>query len=127
MCRPGQTFEHEVLGVLKLYGHKIERPPKLGPDGGVDMITSLDAPIGGGRYLVQCKDKEAVGREDVDKFIGTLERENVHMGIMVTSGRFVKKARKGTNGRVQFIDGPRYEELRKRLTEWLQIKWNQQR
>ena len=126
MCQPGKLFEQEVKVLAELMGHVIERPPQPSTDGGVDMITRLrNMPFGWGTYVIQCKDSPnaSLGRPIVDQLIGTLERENVPMGIIITTGQFNKKAIKAANhsGRVQLINGAEWRTMRKRLTAIVHI------
>ena len=122
MCNhPGKDFEQEVILLAKLMGHKIIRKPKPGPDGGVDAITELkNMPFGGGKYVIQCKNipNKKIGREVVDQLIGTLEREGIPTGIIVTSGSFAKAAKTAAKktGRVELIDRKQLDAIRKRLT-----------
>ena len=126
MCQAGKLFEQEVMAAAKFMGHEIERPPQPGADGGIDIITQMGKiPLGFGRYVIQCKDtpKGVVGRDVVDQLVGTLERENVPMGIIVTTGQFSKKAVRAAkdSGRIQLIDGYEWKGIRSRLTELLHV------
>lgn len=120
MCNQGKEFEREVMAAAKLIGHTIVRKPMNGKDGGVDLITKLtNMPFGGGTFVIQCKDEpnSTINRPVVDQLIGTLEREGVPTGILVTSGKYSKPARIAArdSGRIQLIDGNEWKGIRRKL------------
>jgi restriction system protein len=69
---------------------------KASGDGGIDIVATLDRPIVGGTYLLQCKRFAAdnlVGAATVREFYGALtaDRQAVK-GILVTTSGFTAQA-----------------------------------
>ena len=65
-------------------------------DGGIDIVATLDRPLIGGRYLIQCKrfaPDNLVGAATVRDFYGavTADRQAVK-GILITTSGFTSQA-----------------------------------
>lgn len=79
-------------------------------DGGIDGIIHRDR-LGLERILLQAKKwapDRNVGREEIDKFLGVLGRENASLGVFITTSSFSTGARDGVKhlgGQVALIDG----------------------
>jgi hypothetical protein len=92
----GVEFEHYIGELLARMGFKTEVTRQSG-DGGVDVVATLDRPIVGGCYLIQCKrfaPDTLVGAPTVREFYGALvaDRRAVK-GILITTSDFTAQAR----------------------------------
>jgi Holliday junction resolvasome RuvABC ATP-dependent DNA helicase subunit len=91
----GAGFEKVVAALLRAMGFHTEITETTG-DGGIDIVATLDRPLIGGRYLIQCKrfavDK-LVGAATVRDFYGavTADRRAVK-GILITTSGFTSHA-----------------------------------
>jgi Holliday junction resolvasome RuvABC ATP-dependent DNA helicase subunit len=114
----GVEFEHVIGRLLHSMGLHAEVTKATG-DGGIDIIATLDRPIIGGRYLVQCKrlaPDAPVGAATVREFYGavTADRRAVK-GILVTTSGFTAQAREfAQNLTIELVDG---EQLARLLAE----------
>jgi Holliday junction resolvasome RuvABC ATP-dependent DNA helicase subunit len=114
----GVEFEHVIGTLLHRMGFHAEVTQATG-DGGIDIVASLDRPIIGGRYLIQCKrlaPDTPVGAATVREFYGafTADRRAVK-GILVTTSGFTAQAREfAQNLPVELVDG---EQLARLLSE----------
>lgn len=92
----GIAFEKLVASLLARMGFHIEMT-KVSGDGGVDIVATLDRPLVGGRYLIQCKRfaiGSPVGAPVVREFYGALRADNRAVkGIFVTTSNFTDQAR----------------------------------
>jgi hypothetical protein len=91
----GVDFENVVASLLRAMGFHTELTAVTG-DGGIDIVATLDKPLIGGRYLVQCKrfaPGKLVGAATVRDFYGavTADREAVK-GILITTSGFTSQA-----------------------------------
>jgi len=109
----GKPFEQAVRKTIETLGFTIERGPQPSGDGGVDMVVTYPSPMGTTRYVIQCKDTKSVGRPDIDQLQGTLHREQGHIGLMITTGKYTKDAQQAAKNHqsIRLIDGPKYQKL----------------
>jgi hypothetical protein len=111
----GIEFERLIAGLLNSMGFAAEMTKASG-DGGVDIEATLDRPIVGGRYLIQCKrfgPDTLVGSPTVREFYGALvaDRKAVK-GILITTSRFTPQAREfAENLPIELIDGQQLARL----------------
>ena len=90
----GHAFEGLVADLLRAMGLRIERS-KLSADGGVDVIAYCDEPFLKGTHIVQCKRQKApVGEPVLRDLYGTVMSERAAKGILVTTSRFTRSARR---------------------------------
>lgn len=124
-------FEQAVLDLLMAMGYggaegKATRT-QLTADGGIDGIVDQDA-LGLSRIYVQAKRyalDNAVGRPDVQGFVGALHGNQASQGVFITSGRFSSGARQYVESvptRVVLIDGQRLASLMIRFGVGVQTK-----
>lgn len=113
-------FEHLVVRLLSSLGYGrsdtlAEVMGKVG-DGGIDGIIHQDK-LGLDVVYVQAKryaPGNAVGRPELQAFVGTLAGVSAHKGVFVTTSRFSPNALeylKTVNARVITIDGHRLVDL----------------
>jgi Holliday junction resolvasome RuvABC ATP-dependent DNA helicase subunit len=114
----GVEFERLITSLLSSMGFTAAMTKASG-DGGVDIEATLDRPIVGGRYLVQCKrfgPETLVGSPTVREFYGALvaDRRAVK-GILITTLGFTPQARDfAENLPIELIDG---EQLARLISE----------
>lgn len=124
-------FEQAVLDLIMAMGYggadgKATRT-QLSNDGGIDGIVDQDA-LGLSRVYVQAKRyalDNAVGRPDIQAFVGALHGAQANQGVFITTGRFSSGARDyaGSVGtRVVLIDGARLTTLMIRYGVGVQVK-----
>lgn len=124
-------FEQAVLDLLMGMGYggaegKATRT-QLTADGGIDGIVDQDA-LGLSRIYVQAKRyalDTAVGRPDIQGFVGALHGNQANQGVFITSGRFSSGARHYADTvptRVVLIDGDRLAALMIRYGVGVQVK-----
>lgn len=114
---PPAFFERLVVELLvKMgYGGSIKdagRATRLTNDGGIDGIIKEDK-LGLDVIYIQAKrwDNQAVGRPDIQSFVGALDGQRANKGIFITTSRFADTAQeyvKTITKKVILIDG---EEL----------------
>jgi len=115
----GADFEKVVAALFGAMGFRTEITAESG-DGGVDIIATLDQPVIGGRYLIQCKrfaPDSLVGAATVRDFYGavTADRHAVK-GILVTTSSFTFQALAFAKELpIELIDG---KQLRTLLTKY---------
>jgi restriction system protein len=85
-------------------------------DGGIDIEASLDRPLVGGRYLIQCKrfsPEILVGSPAVREFYGALIADRrAAKGIFITTSGFSTQARDfAANLPIDLIDGDQLARL----------------
>ena len=117
----GVEFERVVSTVLQQMGFRCEMTKASG-DGGIDIIATLDQPLTGGRYLIQCKrfaPDTPVGAPIVREFYGALTADPEALkGILITTSDFTSQAREFASGlRVELIDGGQLKRLMSRPAE----------
>lgn len=92
----GLEFETLIALLLDHMGFCTEMTRTSG-DGGVDIIATLDQPLIGGRYLVQCKryaQSSLVGAATVREFFGAVTADpRATKGILITTSGFTSQAR----------------------------------
>lgn len=124
-------FEQAVLDLLVAMGYggtegKATRT-RLSNDGGIDGIVDQDA-LGLSRIYVQAKRyalDTAVGRPEIQAFVGALHGNQAGQGVFITSGRFSQGARDYSASlptRVIMIDGQRLASLMIRYGVGVQVK-----
>jgi len=124
-------FEQAVLDLLVAMGYggaegKATRT-QLSGDGGIDGIVDQDA-LGLSRIYVQAKRyaiDTAVGRPEIQAFVGALHGNQANQGVFITSGRFSASARDyaaSVPTRVILIDGQRLASLMIRYGVGVQVK-----
>lgn len=124
-------FEQAVLDLLMAMGYggaegKATRT-QLSNDGGIDGIVDQDA-LGLSRIYVQAKRyalDTAVGRPEIQAFVGALHGNQAIQGVFITTGRFSAGARDyaaSVPTRVVLIDGPRLATLMIRYGVGVQVK-----
>ena len=91
----GVEFERLVGQLLEKMGFRAEMTKASG-DGGVDVVATLDQPLTGGRYLIQCKryaPDATVGAATVREFYGALNADRRAIkGILITTSAFTTQA-----------------------------------
>lgn len=109
------VFEWLIRLLFLKLGYRIDRDPKRGADGGIDVRATLVVAggIGGIRTCIQVKRQPSVGRPDVQKLRGAL---GVHeTGVLVTSGEFanaaVEEAKDNSKAPIILIGGSKLTEL----------------
>ena len=124
-------FEEAVVKVLLAmgYGGAERRGRRIGGTGGggVDGVIDQDA-LGLEQIYVQAKRyalDTAVGRPDIQGFVGALHGNQANQGVFITSGRFSSGARQYAESvptRVVLIDGDRLAALMIRYGVGVQVK-----
>ncbi|MFD7001574.1 restriction endonuclease [Streptomyces mirabilis] len=117
---PPEFLEKAVLRLLVAmgYGGSDEAAVHLGGpgDGGFDGVINQD-PLGIGRIYIQAKRYKAdnaIGRPDVQAFLGALHHAGAAGGVFITTSRFTPDAvafARSITPRVILIDGPRLGRL----------------
>lgn len=100
-----EEFEKLVVMVLQTmgYGGKIENSgtvTKFSNDGGIDGIIKEDI-LGFDHVCIQAKrysEKNLVGREDIQKFIGAIASTMYKKGVFITTSDYTTNARKCVEG-----------------------------
>lgn len=91
----GVDFEKLMGQLLERLGFRVEMTKATG-DGGVDIVATLDQPLVGGRYLIQCKRYAPdcpVGAAAVREFYGALTADRGAVkGILMTTSSFTAQA-----------------------------------
>lgn len=124
-------FEQAVLDLLIAMGYggaegKATRT-QLSNDGGIDGIVDQDA-LGLSRIYVQAKRyavDSAVGRPEIQAFVGALHGNQANQGVFITTGHFSGGARNyaaTVPTRVVLIDGARMASLMIRYGVGVQVK-----
>lgn len=113
----GIEFENLIKQLLELMGFHTEMTKASG-DGGIDIIATLDQPLTGGRYLIQCKRYAAdslVGSATVREFYGALTADRrAAKGILITTSGFTAQALEfAENLPIELIGRSRLEQLLK--------------
>lgn len=92
----GVEFERLIVSLLERMGFRAEMTRASG-DGGIDIVATLDKPVVGGRYLIQCKRfarDSLVGAPTVREFYGALVADRGAVkGILITTSGFTDQAR----------------------------------
>jgi Holliday junction resolvasome RuvABC ATP-dependent DNA helicase subunit len=107
----GIEFERLIVKLLATMGFRAEMTKPTG-DGGIDIEATLDHPLVGGRYLVQCKrfaEGTAVGSPAIREFYGAVVADRRAIkGIFITNSTFSSQAREfASNLPIELIDGRR--------------------
>lgn len=91
----GVNFEKVIAELLRKMGFEAEMTEATG-DGGIDIVATLNQPLIGGRYLIQCKRFAAdklVGAATVRDFYGALTADRrAGKGILITTSGFSAQA-----------------------------------
>ena len=126
-----EFFEQAVLDLLMAMGYGGAEGhatrTSLSNDGGIDGIVDQDA-LGLSRIYVQAKRyalETAVGRPEIQAFVGALHGNQASQGVFITSGRFSQGARDYSASvptRVVLIDGRRLAGLMIRYGVGVQVK-----
>lgn len=91
----GVDFEKVIASLLQAMGFRTEMTEVTG-DGGIDIVATLDMPLIGGRYLIQCKRFAAnnlVGAATIRDFYGAVTADrNAVKGIVITTSGFTSQA-----------------------------------
>jgi Flp pilus assembly protein TadD/HJR/Mrr/RecB family endonuclease len=91
----GTEFEGLITRLLERMGFRAEMTKASG-DGGIDIVATLDQPVTGGRYLIQCKryaQDSPVGAAAVREFYGALTADrHAVKGILITTSGFTAQA-----------------------------------
>ncbi len=112
-------FEHLVVDLLVAMGYggphasTAQVVGKSG-DGGIDGVIPEDR-LGLDMVYLQAKKWEnAVGPDEIRKFVGSLGEQKAHKGVFITSGAYTSGARQAAeraNAKVVLIDGEQLVEL----------------
>jgi restriction system protein len=112
-------FEHLVVDLLVAmgYGGSHANDAKVvgkSGDGGIDGVIPEDR-LGLDMVYVQAKKwSDAVGPDEIRKFVGSLGEQKAHKGVFITSGTFTSGARTAAdraNAKVVLIDGEQLAQL----------------
>ena len=112
-------FEHLVVDLLVAmgYGGSQASDAKVvgkSGDGGIDGVIPEDR-LGLDMVYVQAKKwSDAVGPDEIRKFVGSLGEQKAHKGVFITSGAFTSGARTAAdraNAKVVLIDGEQLAQL----------------
>lgn len=112
-------FEQIVLDLLRAMGYGGDyrdgaKVTQKSNDGGIDGVINEDR-LGLDVIYVQAKRwKNAVGRPEIQNFVGALAGRQAHKGVFITTGDFHKNARDyacGLSQKVILIDGQKLAEL----------------
>jgi restriction system protein len=130
-AREPAFFEQAVLDLLVAMGYGFAEGAatrtRLSNDGGIDGIVDQDA-LGLSRIYVQAKRyalDAAVGRPEIQGFVGALHGNQANQGVFITTGRFSSGARsyaESVSSRVVLIDGRRLASLMIRYGVGIQAK-----
>ncbi len=111
----GVDFEKVVAALLRAMGFQTEMTEVTG-DGGIDIVATLNKPLIGGRFLIQCKrfaPDKLVGAATVRDFYGavTADRSAVK-GILITTSGFTSQALAFAQRLpIELIGGPQLRSL----------------
>jgi restriction system protein len=118
-CSP-DFFERMVVQLLRKmgYGGSLSDAGEVvgkSGDGGIDGVIKEDR-LGLDLLFIQAKkwDSNAVGRPEIQKFVGALHGQKATKGVFITSSTFTKEARQYAEGierRVILIDGDQLSKL----------------
>jgi len=124
-------FEQAVLDLIMAMGYGgadgAATRTQLSNDGGIDGIVDQDA-LGLSRVYVQAKRyaiDNAVGRPDIQAFVGALHGAQANQGVFITTGRFSSGARDyaaSVATRVVLIDGAHLTSLMIRYGVGVQVR-----
>lgn len=112
-------FEHLVVDLLLAMGYGGSQPSAAqvvgrSGDGGIDGVIPEDR-LGLDMVYVQAKKWDnAVGPDEIRKFVGSLGEQKAHKGVFITSGAFTGGARQAAeraNAKIVLIDGDHLAEL----------------
>ncbi len=111
----GIQFEELVLSLLQEMGF-VGVLTKASGDRGIDIEATLERPIIGGRYLIQCKrfaPEFQVGSPTVREFYGALTADRKALkGILITTSGFTAQAIGFAESLpIELIDGTRLQQL----------------
>ena len=91
----GIEFEGLIARLLERMGFTAETTKASG-DGGIDIVATLDNPLTGGRYLIQCKryaPDSLVGAPTVREFYGAVTADRgAAKGILITTSGYTSQA-----------------------------------
>jgi restriction system protein len=108
---PWREFERLVCEAYRRKGYVAQGVGTASADGGVDIELSRP----GDKVVVQCKQWRAytVGVTTVRELLGIVVSTGATKGIVVTSGRFTREARRFAeqNPQVELVDGPQLARL----------------
>jgi hypothetical protein len=97
----GTEFEGLITRLLEHMGFRAGMTKASG-DGGIDIVATLDQPLIGGRYLIQCKryaPDSPVGAATVREFYGALTADRRAVkGILITTSGFTAQATEFARG-----------------------------
>lgn len=97
----GIEFEQLITRLLEHMGFRAEMTKASG-DGGVDIVATLDQPLTGVRFLIQCKryaPDSLVGAATVRDFYGALTADRSAVkGVLVTTSGFTAQAQEFARG-----------------------------
>jgi HJR/Mrr/RecB family endonuclease len=97
----GIEFEGLITRLLEHMGFRAGMTKASG-DGGIDIVATLDQPLIGGRYLIQCKryaPDSPVGAATVREFYGVLTADRRAVkGILVTTSGFTVQSQEFARG-----------------------------
>lgn len=118
-CSP-KFFENLVVGLLVRmgYGGSIKEAGEaigMSGDEGLDGVIKQDR-LGLDNVYIQAKrwGNQAVGRPEIQKFVGALEGRKSKKGVFITTSSFTKEAREyasSVSSRVVLIDGDELAQL----------------
>jgi restriction system protein len=118
-CSP-DFFERMVVQLLRKmgYGGSLSDAGEVvgkSGDGGIDGVIKEDR-LGLDLLFIQAKkwDSNAVGRPEIQKFVGALHGQKATKGVFITSSTFTKEAKQYAEGierRVILIDGDQLSKL----------------
>lgn len=124
-------FEQAVVDLVVAmgYGGADARATRtqLSNDGGIDGIIDQDT-LGLNRVYIQAKryaPSNAVGRPDIQSFVGALHGQQANQGVFITTGRFSSGAVEyaaSVATRVVLVDGQRLADLMIRYRVGVQAK-----
>jgi tetratricopeptide (TPR) repeat protein len=97
----GTEFEGLITRLLEHMGFRAGMTKASG-DGGIDIVATLDRPLIGGRYLIQCKryaPDSLVGAATVREFCGALTADRPAVkGILIATSGFTAQAMEFSRG-----------------------------
>jgi len=115
-----QFFEHLVVKLMQAMGyggwsHESGQATQYTSDGGIDGIINED-PLGLETIYLQAKrySENAIGRPDIQAFVGALEMKRARKGVFITTSRFSKDALEYISlieKKVVLIDGKQLADL----------------
>lgn len=124
-------FEHAVVDLIVAMGYggadTAAVRTQLSNDGGIDGIIDQDV-LGLSSVYVQAKRyglDQAVGRPDIQAFVGAIHGKRSNQGVFITTGRFVQGARDyaaSIQDRIVLIDGVRLADLMIRYSVGVQVR-----